>query len=163
MQLYKQFMNKNRKQNHLQFVTTSELGDNIVVCHYRGFIDQKDQEIKIIKHSSSENDNDLHFNHIIDSLDKRNHIVHCSLVTQDDNRMVDLTSVIREFVYHFDKDDEWSKMEHFFKYVSECYDLGEYHKDMYLVIYLNDETFTEIKHKVEEITTLQFKEVLRLH
>lgn len=166
MQLYKQLQMRNIKQNHLQFVTAEELSDNVVVCHYHGYIDKKEHKLKVIKNALCHHYADEIIDHIIDSLDLKNHIVHCSLITPD-NKILDLTSVIREFVYHFDKDDEWSRMEHFLKYVTDCYggdleELGIDTNDMYFVVYLNDETFTEIKYKVEDITKHQFKDVLRI-
>lgn len=164
-QLYKRFKNRNITNNCLNFVTADKVSDNVIVCHYHGYIDQKEHKIKIIKNIKLiDGVGDMgpyHIQPIIESLDLRNHIVHCSLVTSDEKQMIDLTSVIREFVYHFDMDDDVSKMGHFFQYVNKCYDLDDSVEWMF-VIYLNDDHLTEVKYKVKGITNNQFREVLKL-
>lgn len=159
MQLYRNFKNRNVVNNHLQFVTSDKLSDNIIVCHYYGYIDKKEHKFKVIKNALEVN-NEVDDVTVLDSLELRNHIVHCSLLTPDESKMLELTCVFREFVYHFDKDDDLSRIEHFIEYVSKCYELDEIW-DWYFVIYLNDKQFTEVKYKVREITKCQFKEVLR--
>lgn len=167
MQIYKNYKTRDVKNNHLQFVTADRLSDNVVVCHYHGYVDEKEHHLKVIKQALNEGDesDDELVERILESLDTRNHIVHCSLVTPDESQMIDLTAMFREFVYHFDKDDDMSKMDHFFQYVNKSYNLDDElgdHKDLYFVIYLNDDKFTEVKYKVKEIIDHQFKEVLRL-
>jgi hypothetical protein len=140
------------------------------VCHYHGLVNQKEHNLKVIKKAIGESENDdddVVISNILRTLDSKNHIVHCSIVSSDDSTMLDLTSVFREFVYHFDRDDEMSKMEHFFKYVTQYYELdniefGNDDDDLYFVIYLNDDSFTEVKYKVKEINNHQFREVLRI-
>lgn len=169
MGLYVKIKNRNKKNNHLQFVTADQLSDDVVVCHYHGLVNEKEHNLKVIKNAIGEtgDDDDVVIGNILQTLESKNNIVHCSIVGSDEDTMLDLTSVFREFVYHFERDDEMSKMEHFFKYVTQYYDLdnikfGNDDDDLYFVIYLNDDTFTEVKYKVKEINNHQFREVLRI-
>lgn len=166
IQLYQRFKNRNVINNHLQVVTVENLSDNVVVCHYHGYVEQKEHKLKVIKNAldlSNKSD-------VMESLESRNqygvdHIVHCTLTKSDETKMLDLTSMFREFVYHFDKDDDLSKIEHFVQYVSKVYDIEEVLDDdknnLYFVIYLNDKNFTEVKYKVRELTNQKFKDVLK--
>lgn len=163
-ELYKCF---NNNGNHLRFVTAEELSDNVLMYHYRGYVNHKEHELKIIRNNvrdSNEDTNEDILAEVMESLDLRNHIVHCTLLTSDDSKMIDLTSVIREFVYHFNRDDNASKMEHFLQYINSLYDLDSRGDmdDLHLVVYLNDAKFTEIKYTVKEITDQHFKDVLRI-
>lgn len=165
IQAYTDLKYNKLQQNRFQYVTSERVSDDVVVCHYHGYLDKKYHKVKILENNVVTKIGEEKMKDIIDCLDKRNHIVHCSLMGEDEHQMLDLTTLFREFVYHFDKDDDMSRLEHFFEYVKMNYDLdkfGQQADDLYFVVYMNDNNFTEVKSKVKEITAQQFRDLLNI-
>lgn len=107
-------------------------------------------------------------------LDNKNLIVHCSLVNADDDIVLDVTEDFRKFKYYYDENKEKTennldiKSEHssytpytkyFFEYLQNKYPKLDLH-DLSLMIYKNDEQFTELRHRIENLYTKTFWELL---
>lgn len=139
----------------LQHVNTIRINDKNFQ-HYNAYIKNKKYKLKTIS------DEIVEFNDVVKVFDNRKSIVHCSLTNDKEDILVDLTCVFREFVYHFDKEDN---IYDFIEYVVEYnkLDFGKMDKKTtYLVMYKNDDNFTEIKHKLEELEEKTFKYVLEM-
>lgn len=110
-----------------------------------------EQSIKIVSNSKPEIDyKDI-------NLSLKNTIVNCSLVSE--NNCIDITKYFREFVYHFDKVDDYSKMFYLFKHLESV--LGkDVYMDMDIVVYLNDDNFKEYMYNIDDASKLHFCQVL---
>jgi hypothetical protein len=85
---------------------------------------------------------------IIENLPSKHNILNCSINDSGDNCMVDLTHLLRQFLYHFHDQHETSKLKYFIRFVEHEY--GFSFHGCYLVMYVNDETFTERKHVIDQ-------------
>lgn len=95
-------------------------------------------------------------------INNKNLIVHCSLVNKDDDIVLDVTNDFRKFKFYYDehKQDEYTLyLKYFFEYLKMKYtelDLT----DLSLMIYKNDEQFTELRHSIENLYAKTFFEIL---
>jgi hypothetical protein len=124
--------------------------DDLYVHIYKIIDDEyKEHNVIILRNTDLVKNTDMV--KLMSRMEKKNSIVHCNLIDQNDGTMIDLTSILRECIYHFEKEDVL-RVNDFLKYV--CYKNGidkEILNEMFLVVYLNDDDFTEMKYKVEDI------------
>lgn len=98
---------------------------------------------------------------ILKNNESKNNIVHCSLTNELTNDMIELTSLFREFLFHFDKKDNRSFIKNFLEYVKVSYDLDNINNYTFIV-YLNDENFTELKYNNMQLDTLRFYDIVQI-
>jgi hypothetical protein len=129
-------------------------------------LNSKKNNIVLVAESSrslTEQFNELVKN-INEKLQNKNKIVYCSIVNENGDIIIELTNMLRSFVYYFDKED--FKLSIFFDYVQDYLDartdiydgLNVY--DFDLIIYLNDLTFTELGYKINYIKDKSIIDIL---
>lgn len=91
-------------------------------------------------------------------IDAKNTIVYCSLLA-DDEHIIELTEIVRKFVKHFNLDDNVSRLEHLFKYIEKRHNVTV-HPSHKLLLYMNDNDFTERVFTVGEIGHLTYKDIM---
>lgn len=95
-------------------------------------------------------------------IDNKNLIVHCSLVNEEDDIVLDVTEDFRKFKFYYDEEigEEYTPYtKYFFEYLQNKYselDLS----NLSLMIYKNDEQFTELRHNIENLYTTTFRQLL---
>ena len=145
---------------------TTHVSKNIAVCvdkdtyvhHYDIVVYDKWHSVHYITDSSILCNPEEKCKKVREQFHKRNKLVHCSIVDTSEDYTIDLTDIFRGFVYHFDEKDEQSKLGHFIKYIGHLYAVPL--EDMYFIVYLNDEHFTECKYKIEQLGDTRFSDVL---
>ena len=139
---------------------------NLKVEEYEIKFNSKKHNIVLIGDSSrslTEQINDL-VPSISDNLKYKNQIVYCSIVNENGDIIIELTNMLRSFVYYFDKED--FKLSLFFDYVQdyidERFDIynGVNVYDFDFMIYLNDLTFTELGYKINYIKDKSIIDIL---
>ena len=120
------------------------------------------------------NCNNALYKHIIDfkkditsGLENKNLIVHCSISDDDNNIIMDLTELFRRFCHYYDKD---YTLHGFFKYIEEHkreFKKNMSHVNIYdynLIVYLNDNLFTEVSYPIRVILNenIKFSELLQI-
>jgi hypothetical protein len=139
---------------------------NLKVEEYEITLNSKKNNIVLVAESSrslTEQFNELVKN-INEKLQNKNKIVYCSIVNENGDIIIELTNMLRSFVYYFDKED--FKLSIFFDYVQDYLDartdiydgLNVY--DFDLIIYLNDLTFTELGYKINYIKDKSIIDIL---
>lgn len=95
-------------------------------------------------------------------IDNKNLIVHCSLINKHDDIVLDVTNDFRKFKFYYDEHKNeicTPRVQYFFEYLQKKYDTLDL-SDLSLMIYKNDEQFTELKHNIENLYTKTFFELL---
>ena len=153
------------KKNKINKIISKNIG-NLKIEEYEIFLNDKKHDTILIASSSielTEQFNELITN-ISNNLQNKNKIVYCNVVNQDDDIIVELTNIFRKFFYYFDKQD--FKMEIFFDYVQEY--LND-NNDKYngvniynynFIVYLNDDSFTELGYEIKYIKEKSIIDIL---
>jgi hypothetical protein len=142
----KRFVLSFRQPERVQYIGRQSPGN---IHLYKVRHEDKDYGIHVVAEDRMESD--VVYSNVVRNLPKRTAFVYCCLSSPtDENIVVELTSLIREFVFHFDKRDANSRLAHFIKYVQRKYNLLAV-EDMEFVMYMNDNTFTERHYKVQDI------------
>jgi hypothetical protein len=116
------------------------------------------------KYKNAQSNNVIHA-HVLKNLNKCNKIVFCCLMDSNDG-MLELTTIFREFVFHFDKDNDESRLGYFLEFVCHQFNIPVSHiSDMDFVVYMNDDTFTEHRFPASEVLSggRVFKDILALN
>jgi hypothetical protein len=127
--------------------------DDTVVCTYSGCVANKARILKIIK-NSNDDCAQVPLKEIIDKYELRNSIVHCCFIDKNEEIVMDLTNVMREFVYHFDRTDECSKLKYFFT------SLKHDTTDLSIVVYKNDKDISTKTFPVCDVSEKHFSYIL---
>jgi len=98
----------------------------------------------------------------------RNRLVHCNIMTHSDEIICDITQSMRQFCYHFDKNDKCSTLKYFIEYVLRTssnngpVNLSDFPNimDMKFVLYRNDEMLSEYTCTLSEITDKTYMEIM---
>lgn len=133
--------------------------DDVCVCTYEIQHDGETRRMNVIMRKPLQTNASKLERALLDSYNLRNTIVHCSMSNDKTDALLDLTSDFRMFTYHFDKDDDVSAIHYFLKYVEGLYKL-EFSTDWELVVYMNDNVFTEKRFKLHDALRATFKSVL---
>uniref|UniRef100_A0A6C0H6J8 Uncharacterized protein n=1 Tax=viral metagenome TaxID=1070528 RepID=A0A6C0H6J8_9ZZZZ len=88
----------------------------------------------------------------------KHNVLNCSIKDNKDGYHMDITSKWRECLYHFQGEAEMNKMKYFFTYLISISGIQSI-KDKYLVIYVNDDSFSEHTYKIADIWEKYFCEV----
>jgi hypothetical protein len=156
------YFNKKNKINKIK----SKNIENLQIEEYEIFFNDKKHNTVLIASSSiklTEQFNELVAN-MYNNLQNKNKIVYCNVVNEDGYLVIELTNMFRKFFYYFDKQD--FKMKIFFDYVQEY--LND-NKDIYnginiydydFIVYLNDDSFTELGYKIKYIKEKSINDIL---
>lgn len=159
---YSYFNKKNDKINKIQ---SKKIGD-LQIEEYEIYLNDKKHDIILLANTSiklTEQFNDLVLN-VYNKLQNKNKIVYCNVTNEDGDVIIELTNIFRKFFYYFDKYD--FKLEMFFDYVQEY--LNE-NKHIYnginiydydFIVYLNDDSFTELGYKIKYIKEDSINDIL---
>ena len=143
--------------------------EKFTTTHYSVHLNDKTHDMIVVFSKNKDN--------LIDIIDEeqiyrkipcKNILVYCSLVDEDENIILDLTNTLRNFAYHFESDDSSSKMSNFLeylKYYSKKEDVSLDFNNLenyYLMIYMNDDEFTEYKYKLSDILEKNYRDLLVL-
>lgn len=93
--------------------------------------------------------------------------LHCNL-SHEDEILIDITNILRDFVLHFKTNDlEYDNIKHFLEYLVKLENYSEFFdknidkfKNSKLVIYLNDEFFTEKTYDINNLNNKTFTEIV---
>jgi hypothetical protein len=99
------------------------------------------------------------YKHVKANLDWRNKFLHCSIM-DDNDYALDLTHTLREFVYHYDKNDEHSLLYYFFQFVKHKYNTSLESKNFDFVLYMNDNVFTERRYPLQDCLKKKYMDVI---
>ena len=102
--------------------------------------------------------------------EQKNHktlFLHCNL-SHEDEILIDITNILRDFVLHFKSNDlEYDNIKHFLEYLVKLEEHSEFFdknidkfKNCKLVIYLNDEFFTEKVYDINNLNDKTFTDVV---
>lgn len=92
------------------------------------------------------------------AVSQKTRLVHCSIMTESEVIVCDLTETIRQFCYHFDKDDECSKLKYFIAYVLSRTNYAD--RNMKFVLIRNNAMLTEYCEEIYNVEEKTFKEIL---
>lgn len=147
-------------KNGLKYMSETCL-DTCTVFHFTMTTNDKSKDIKIIQpfngsYRKSEFTSKTEFTYLYnDLLEKehlRNNFVHCSIMKlEEDGSMIDVTSIMREFFFHFDRSSEDGKFKYVLDFFKTLYPSLEL-DGSYFVMYKNDETFTEVKFLLTDLS-----------
>lgn len=152
------YLNTNKK-DYIKVVKTHTL-ENSKVITYNVRLDDKLHTIHIIQDANEKlHDDDLIIKRINNNINYKNNIVHCSLTDISSNEMIDLTSVFREFIFHFDKECN-QNLDSFFSYVKKSHNI-EIHDNFVFVVYMNDAHFTEYQYKLDKVYSMRFYDIVQ--
>jgi hypothetical protein len=148
-------------KDKFRYIKTTHLNhDDMCVVHYDGYIDDKHININVVSHIESDKSDisKVISNSIHDKLHLKSKIVNCSLMDEDDNEIYDVTSLFREFIFHFEGQDEKNKLKYFFKYLEVTLGISVNHLNF--VVYINNDDFTEQKFAINSLSEQFFHEII---
>ena len=95
------------------------------------------------------------------NIDKRNFIVHASITDDMGEVLFDITDDLRRFSFYFDRHVQ---LNGFFDFLqqekkNECVKLTDYN----VMLYMNDDVFTEKVYKIKEVYSTSFKKIFFDH
>jgi hypothetical protein len=131
--------------------------------HLEGHANDKTYKINIVSSESSPHPIMSMSEEILDKVViQRNKLVHCSLMNDAEEMLIDTTEFIRRFAYHFEDDNRSnSAIRHFIQAISKEINVSVNElEQVNLSIYLNDELFTEKLLKVSDIMEKTYAEIL---
>jgi hypothetical protein len=156
------YKKKNNKINKIKYQKIRDL----YIEEYEIYLNGKKHDTVLIANSSiilTENFNELMPN-ISNKLQNKNIIVYCNIINENGDVVIELTNIFRKFFYYFDKQD--FKLKMFFDYVQAYCDEKD---DMYnginiyeydFIVYLNDDSFTELGYKINYIKEKSINDIL---
>jgi len=165
IKLYSLIYSYFNKKNKINKIKSNNIG-NLKIEEYEIFFNDKKNNTVLIASSSiklTEQFNELVANYHT-YLQNKNKIVYCNVVNEDGDLVIELTNMFRKFFYYFDKQD--FKMEIFFDYVQEYLNNN---KDIYnciniydydFIVYLNDDSFTELGYNIKYIKEDSINDIL---
>lgn len=122
--------------------------DNLLYVYYKITYNEKDFDQIYVSKTNSDT---VRFEkNIIESLCKRNWIVHANITDFNSNILFDVTDEFRKFCYYFGTDTDLNVFYRWFdKTIVENVgsDINIY--DCYLVVFLNDDNFSETKIEIK--------------
>jgi hypothetical protein len=156
------YKNNDNKINKIKYQKIRDL----YIEEYEIYLNGKKHDTVLIANSSiilTENFNELMPN-ISNKLQNKNKIVYCNIINEKGDLVIELTNIFRKFFYYFDKQDFKSKM--FFDYIQDYCDekhdiyngINIYEYDF--VVYLNDDSFTELSYKINCIKEKSINDIL---
>jgi hypothetical protein len=156
------YRNNGNKINKIKYQKIRDL----YIEEYEIYLNGKKHDTVLIANSSiilTENFNELMPN-ISNKLQNKNKIVYCNIINENGDVVIELTNIFRKFFYYFDKTD--FKLKMFFDYIQdycdEKYDIYNginiYEYDF--VVYLNDDSFTELGYKIKYIKEKSINDIL---
>jgi len=126
---------------------TSITIDNVIFTEYDVIFNEKEYNFVL----SSDFDV-LEFEKSIgNNIDKRNLIVHASITDDMGEILFDITSNLRKFSFYFDRR---VKLNRFFDFLND-----ENIADYNIMLYMNDDDFTEKVYKIKEIYNTDFRTI----
>lgn len=135
--------------------------DNYNFHEYRLKHNEKNYYITLVN-----NDNQIHNikleklqKNIEKKVENKNLIVHCSLINKDEDIVLDVTEDFRKFKFYYDEQCGESYVKYFLEYLKKKYNTLDL-SNLTLMIYKNDEQFTELRHNIENLYTKTFLEIL---
>jgi hypothetical protein len=150
--------------NYITHRDSLKIDDEAHVYEYEVCIKEKVHNIKVI--SDNKKQDEEIYNNIVKNIDNKQKIVNCSIMNGEEC-VIDLTNVFREFVYHMETDGDsndntYNKLEYFFKYIKEKYDIKEF-EDCHFVVYMNDDMFSEHRYMIKELYDKMFIEIINVN
>jgi hypothetical protein len=143
-------------KNSIHLHEKIKLDESVHLHRYKTVINKKPHYISVV---NLDNKKKI-FESVKTNFDLRTKFLHCSIMDEHDCA-VDLTQSLREFVYHYDKDDHHSKLYYFFRYVQhKCKTSFELLHEYDFVLYMNDDSFTEKRYSVRECLDKRFMDVI---
>lgn len=151
---------KDQEQLELESVIKT---DNYNFYEYKISFNNKNYYVTLINFDKEDKHHEMKLeklrNNLETKINNKNLIVHCSLVNDQDDIILDVTEDFRKFKYYYDEHENESYMKYFFEYLQQKYDNLDL-SGLSLMIYKNDEQFTELKHNIENLYTKTFFDVL---
>ena len=147
----KQFTSTVNKIKHT--CTTNKA--NFSIAHYKVVYNEKAFNINIVN-MKGEN-RKLKMDDLRHCLRDKNKIVHCSVINDSGDVILDATKLIREFVLYFNSDTEESKVKYFMAYLEDIHDTSLL--NFKLMVYLNDEYFTERVYELMDIQDTFYRDI----
>lgn len=95
---------------------------------------------------------------VIENYNSRNNILHCGLLNECDDFIIDLTGDFRNCVYHFNKRDERSKLYYFIEYICKKYN-QELNNGWKISVVQNDDHFTERTYRLDEFVDMYYVDI----
>jgi hypothetical protein len=126
---------------------TSITIDNVIFTEYDVIFNEKEYNFVL----SSDFDV-LEFEKSIgNNIDKRNLIVHASITNDMGEILFDITNNLRRFSFYFDRRVKFNRFFDFFHYEN----IADYN----IMLYMNDDDFTEKVYKIKEIYNTDFRTI----
>jgi hypothetical protein len=134
--------------------------DNYHLHKYNLILDNKKHTISFMSECEvqlSNQVNDLKQT-LKDKLCNKHYIVYCCIMDYNDNIYIDLTEVFRHFFHYFDikSSDKVPRLTAFFKYVEDIYGTLLDPNKYQLVLYMNDDDFSEYSYPIKDILDKTF-------
>lgn len=145
-------------RNDIRYIQT-RTNTNSSVDSYRVTYNEKTFQINVVNTTINKKPKrKLTMNDVRECIKHKNKIVHCSIVNDDGDIVLDATTYVREFVLYFESSTEESRLHYFISYLEDIHgmSLSEYK----LMIYLNDEFFTERTYVIQERRDSYLKDIL---
>lgn len=150
------YCNDEKKVTHKNVIKINLDND---IIYINEFYCNTKKELTIVSNQNNEYFNGESYLIDEDLYELRNKIVHCSLQNEQNDILLDLTNIFRRFIFHFDKNDKYSKMKYFFNYLESLKNVKEINS-LYFVVYKNDDHFTETRHIIKDILDKDYKDFL---
>lgn len=151
----------NRKENTIKRIKYSQLGDSYVLDEYNIIHNDKVHHVSLIANSNNILYQDLvHLKkETYNKLQNKNIIVHCSITNNNKDVIIDITDIFRRFSFYFDKKDTDVKLDALLMYIKDkCNMVDEDNHN--LMIYMNDECFSEYIYSLKDIKNHTFYNIL---
>ncbi len=149
-----QFINTKNDIRYIDTIFTPNA--DFSVDRYRVVYNEKTFHINVV--NTKEPTRKLKMNDVRECIKHKNKIVHCSIVNDDGDIVLDATTYIREFVLYFESCTEESRLNYFISYLEDLHGMNL--SDYKLMIYLNDEFFTERTYSIQERRQAYLKDIL---
>ena len=156
--MYNKILNKNKVVKLLNKIKI----DLFIIYEYRlSDVDNRTYDINIIKLKEEDLDLDLDLDFDFDLIKKsKMKILNCSLTTLN-GEILDITDLINKFSYYFDKNKEYYQpyIIDIIEYIRLTKKIGD---EMEMIIYFNDDIFTEKNIKINEILYKKVNEIFSI-
>ena len=134
---------------------TSTTINDIIFTEYDVVFNEKEYNFVLFSDYNRRSYNDVLIGNTIDNnINKRNLIVHSSITNDMGEILFDITNDLRKFSFYFDKN---VKLNMFFDFLDHIKNKKRVNiNDYNIMLYMNDDNFTEKVYKIKEIYNTDF-------
>jgi hypothetical protein len=140
--------------NKITHHTNTTIND-IIFTEYDVVFNEKEYNFVLFSDYNRRSYNDVLIgNNIGNNIDKRNLIVHSSIQNDMGEILFDITNDLRKFSFYFDKNVKLNMFFDFLddKKIKKRVNINDYN----IILYMNDDNFTEKVYKIKEIYNTDF-------